>query len=216
MLFVLKEIAGFDSRYFIFPSGARLADGVAAAALVFEGTAAGARSVASGWGGFRGGGGLRPVDDLGDAQVVVHFFEFGVDEGLGEGRRALGFDDFDDLHGGFEPNGGGGGFVAQQLSKSVDCQVGQVAEFVGEAVGALLTEGEEGAGEVGERSRPEVDGSAVEARLFGGGGDGLACDEALEDTDLNRRQGVEWCGLGGGRHGTFSNLMLLPRVVISW
>ena len=69
----------------------------------------------------------------------------------------------------------------------------KVAEVVDEAVGAVLAEGEEGAGEVGEGAGPEVDGGAVNAGFFGGGGDGVTCDEALEDSHLNRRQSVELC-----------------------
>lgn len=35
--------------------------------------------------------------------------------------------------------------VAQDLSKSVECEAGEIAEFVQQLVGALLAEGEEGA-----------------------------------------------------------------------
>ncbi len=78
------------------------------------------------------------------------------DNRLEEDRGALGFDEFDNLHGGFEADRGGGLVVAEDLSKSVECEVGQVAEFVDNAVGALLAEGEEGAGEVREGTGPEV------------------------------------------------------------
>ena len=55
----------------------------------------------------------------------------------------------------------------------------------------MLTEGEIGAGKVGEGAGPEVDRGAVNAGFLSGGGDGKARDEALEHLDLNRRQGVE-------------------------
>ena len=163
--------------------GTGLADGVAAAALEFEGTAAGAGGVASDGGGL----GRFRWDDLGDAEVLVKCFDGRLEENGG----ALRLDEFGDLDGGPEANGGGGVLVAQDLSKSVDGEVSQVAEFVHNAVGALLAEGEAGAGEVGEGPSPEVDGGAVNAGFFGGGGDREARDEALEHLDLNRRQGVE-------------------------
>ena len=172
--------------------GTGLADGIAAAAFVFQGTATGAGSVAADRSGFHGRGPrgrFRWVDDFSDAEIVVHLFELGV----GQGRGALEFHEFDDFHSGFEPDRGGGFVVAQDLSKSVDCEVGEVAEFVDEAVGALLAQCEEGAGEVGQGAGPEVDGGAVDAGFVGGGGDGVACDEAFEDLQLNRRQSVEMC-----------------------
>ena len=52
-----------------------------------------------------------------------------------------------------------------------------------------MTEGEIGAGKVGEGAGPEVDRGAAD--FLSGGGDGKARDEALEHLDLNRRQGVE-------------------------
>ena len=176
--------------------GTGLADGIAAAAFVFQGTATGTGSVAADRGGFHGRGlrgRFRWVDDFSDAEIGVHLFEFWVGQRRRKRRGALGFDEFDDLHGGFEPDRGGGFVVAQDLSKSVDCEVGEVAEFVDEAVGALLAQCEEGAGEVGQGAGPEVDGGAVDAGFVGGGGDGVACDEAFEDLQLNRRQSVEMC-----------------------
>ena len=80
-----------------------MADRVAAAALVLKGTAAGAGGVAPDWGGFRSGCRFRWADDLGNAEVGVEFFEFGV----GEGGGALSFDEFDDLHGDLQANRGG-------------------------------------------------------------------------------------------------------------
>ena len=124
---------------------------------------------------------------LGQAEILVEFF----DRRLEEDRGALGFDEFDDLHGGFESYGCRGLLVAQNVSKSVECKVGESAEFVDYLVGALLAEGEEGAGEVREGAGPEVDGGAVDPGFAGRGGDGEARDKALQHLDLNRRQGVE-------------------------
>ena len=129
------------------------------------------------------------VFHLGQAEILVESF----DNRLEEDRGALGFDEFDDLDGGFEADRGGGLVVAEDLSKSVDGEVGQVAEFVHNPVGALLAEGEEGAGEVREGAGPEVDRGAVDPGFAGRGGDGEARDEALQHLDLNRRQGVELC-----------------------
>ena len=131
---------------------------------------------------------------LGEAEVLVDF----LDGRLEEDRGALRFDEFGDFHRGFEADRGGGVFVAQDLSKSVDGEVGQVAEFVEHLVGALLSEGEEGAGEVRESAGPEVawlefEGGAVDTGFPGSSGNGEACDEALQHLNLNRRQGVELC-----------------------
>ena len=69
----MNEIAGFVSRY-LFSSGPGLADRVAATALVFEGTAAGAGGVAPDLDVFRANCRLRWVNDLGNAEVGGHFF----------------------------------------------------------------------------------------------------------------------------------------------
>ena len=126
----------------------RLPDWVAAATLEFERTAARAGGVASHGGGL----GWFRWDDLGQAEILVESF----DRRLEEDRRSLGFDEFGDFDGGFEADRGGGVLVAENLSKSVDGEVGQVAEFVHNAVGALLAQGEEGTGEIGEGTGPEV------------------------------------------------------------
>ena len=126
---------------------------------------------------------------FGQAEILVESF----DSRLEEDRGALRFDEFGDFHRGFEADRGGGVFVAEDLSKSVDGEVGQVAEFVEHLVGALLAEGEEGAGEVREGAGPEMDGGAVDTGFPGSSGNGEACDEALQHLNLNRRQGVELC-----------------------
>ena len=119
----------------------------------------------------RGGSGLGWLLYLGEAEVLVDF----LDGRLEEDRGALRFDEFGDFHRGFEADRGGGVFVAQDLSKSVDGEVGQVAEFVEHLVGALLSEGEEGAGEVRESAGPEVawlefEGGAVDTGFPGSSG----------------------------------------------
>ena len=138
----MGETAGLVS------GGARLPDRVAATALVLERTTARAGGVASDGGGL----GRFRWDDLGQAEILVDSF----DSRLEEDRGALGFDEFGDLDGRFEADRGGGLVVAEDLSKSVDGEVGQVAEFVHNAVGALLAQGEEGTGEIGEGTGPEV------------------------------------------------------------
>ena len=89
------------------------------------------------------------------------------DSRLEEDLGALRFDEFGDLDGGPEANGGGGVLVAEDLSKSVDGEVGQVAEFVHNAVGALLAQGEEGTGEIGEGTGPEAGREARPGGLAG-------------------------------------------------
>ena len=59
--------------------------------------------------------------------------------------------------------------------------------------------GEQGAGEAGVLLGPEMDGGPVNASGFGGGRDGLACNESLKDVLLNGSEGVEKCRVGG--HG---------------
>jgi len=48
------------------------------------------------------------------------------------------------VHGGLEPSGGGGVFVTQKVSKSVDGKLGQTPKFVNQAIGLILPDGEEG------------------------------------------------------------------------
>ncbi len=67
------------------------------------------------------------------------------------------------FHRGFETDGGGGILVTQQLSKSVDCQVGEVTQFIENAFGPRVAAVEEGAGEVGVVAGPIVDGGTVDA-----------------------------------------------------
>ena len=109
-----------------------MADGVAAAAFVFERTAAGARGVAAGVLNPRGrlGGRSRGLGDLVELEVAVDAVELDLGEGGFADRRALRFDEFDDLHRGFESYGGWGGFVTQNVSKSVECEAGEATEFV--------------------------------------------------------------------------------------
>ena len=40
---------------------------------------------------------------------------------------------------------------------------------------------------------PPMDGGAMDSGGFGGGGDGLACNESLQDVLLNGSEGVEKC-----------------------
>ena len=170
---------------------------VAAAAFVFERTAAGARGVASDV--WRLGGRLRGLGDLVELEVAVDVVELDLGEGGLADRRALRFDQFDDLHGGFESDGCRGLLVAQNVSKSVECEVGETAELVQEEFGSVVAGSEQGAGDGGVFLGPEVDGGPVNAADFGGGGDGLAYDESLKDILLNGRERVEDGRFGG--HG---------------
>ena len=52
------------------------------------------------------------------------------------------------------------------MSKSVECEVGETAEFVYEEISTVVTGGEQGAGEVGVILGPEMDGGALDAGLF--------------------------------------------------
>ena len=97
------------------------------------------------------------------------------------------------------------------MSKSVDCEFGQIPEIVKEAIGLILPGGEEGLGEGGVLAGPEMDGGPVDAGVLGGGGDGLACDEGLEHLLLNGRKTVEKCRIGVAGHEIFPDLRLLPR-----
>jgi hypothetical protein len=100
---------------------------------------------------------------------------------------ALGVDHFDDFHGGLEARGGRGFVVTENVSKSVDCQVGEVAEFVDQAGGALVAEVGQDLVKARDAAGPKVNRAAVEAGLLGGGADGRARGEALQDLHLDGR-----------------------------
>ena len=51
--------------------------------------------------------------------------------------------------------------------------------------------GQQGTGEAGIFLGPEMDRGAVDAGGFGGGRDGLACNESLKDVLLNGSERVE-------------------------
>ena len=70
------------------------------------------------------------MGDLVELEVAVAAVELDLGEGGFADRRALRFDEFDDLHGGFEPDGCRGLLIAQNVSKSVECEVGEAAEFM--------------------------------------------------------------------------------------
>ena len=99
----------------------------AAAAFVFERTAAGARGVTTGV--------LSPPGPV-SRPVSSPVWRPGRGGGVGgrgrcvTDRRALRFDELDDFHGGFESYGCRCLLVTQNVSKSVECEVGEAAEFV--------------------------------------------------------------------------------------
>ena len=101
---------------------------VTAAAFVFERTAAGARGVTADVLGLRGRFGGS--GDLVELEVAVDAVELDLGKGGFADRRTLRFNKFDDFHGGFESYGGRGGFVTQNVSKSVECEAGEATEFV--------------------------------------------------------------------------------------
>ena len=72
-------------------------------------------------------GGLR---DLVELQVAVEAVELDLSDGSFADGGALRFNEFDDLHGGFKSDRCRGLLVTQNVSKSVECEVGEAAEFV--------------------------------------------------------------------------------------
>ena len=159
------------------------------------------------------GGWLGGFSDLVELEVAVDAIELDLGDGGFAERGALGFHEFDDFHGGFEAGGGGGFAVAEDLSKSVECEAGEVSELFQETVGSVVASGEEDTGEVRVFLGPEVDGGAVNAGRFCGGGDGLACDESLQYLLLNGSKSVEKCRVGcrvGGH--VFPTHRLLRRI----
>ena len=133
--FISNEIAGFvlGKNVLRWSGGAGgLANGVAAAALVFERTAAGAGGVASHVLGLacRLGAWFGSLRDLVELQVAVEAVELDLGDGSFADGGALRFNKFNDLHGGFESDGCRGLLVTQNVSKSVDCEVGETAEVV--------------------------------------------------------------------------------------
>ncbi len=126
------------------------------------------------------------LGEIGEDAVVVQLLLE-----LGQFGRPLVLHDFDDLHGGLEAGGGGGVLVAENVSKSVDCQAGEVTEFVEKALGPGVPGFEEHGSESGVVAGPIVYGGPVDAGAFGGSGDGLPGDEGLEDVLLYGVEGVE-------------------------
>ena len=120
-----------------------------------------------------------------ELEVALETVELHLGNGGFADGGTLRFDEFDDLHGGFESDGCRGVLITQNVSKSVECEVGQVAEFVDDAFRPVLAGGQEDPGEVGVFLVPEVDGGAMQASRFGGGGDGLSGDEGLQYLLLN-------------------------------
>jgi hypothetical protein len=55
----------------------------------------------------------------------------------------------------------------------------EIGEFVDDSFRSILPGGEESTGEGGMVAGPEVDGAAMDAAPFGGGGDGGSFDESF-------------------------------------
>ena len=152
-MIVLNKFAGFVSRYFVLEirrrgfAAAAAAGGVTADILGFRGL----------WYG---------LGDFVELEIAVGAVELDFGDGGFAERGALSFHEFDDFHGGFEAGGSGGFTVAEYLSKSVECEAGEVSEFVQETIGSVVAGGEGDTGEAGVFLGPEVDGGAVNGSLF--------------------------------------------------
>ena len=70
------------------------------------------------------------MGDLVELEVAVDAVELDLGQSGFAECGTLGFDEFDDLHGGFESYGCRGLLVTQNVSKSVECEVGEATEFV--------------------------------------------------------------------------------------
>ena len=86
------------------------------------------------------------MDDLVELEAGVDAVELDLGKGGFADRRALRFDELDDLHGGFESYGCRGLLVTQNVSKSVECEA---AEFVEQEFRSVMAGCEQSAGEVG-------------------------------------------------------------------
>ena len=75
--------------------------------------------------------------------------------------------EFDDFESGFETGGRRGVLVAENVSKSVECELAYRGEFVQEGLCTLLTRSEERAGERRGSASPETDGAAMNAAFAG-------------------------------------------------
>lgn len=132
-----------------------------------------------------------------ELEVTVEAVELDFGNGGFADAGTLRFDEFDDFQGGFESHGCRGLLVTQDLSKSVEREVGKIAEFFDETLRPVVAGAQENPGKAGVFLAPEVDGGAMQAGLFGGGGDGLPDDEGLQYLLLNGSERVEECRVGG-------------------
>ena len=65
-----------------------------------------------------------------ELEVAVDAVELDLGQSSFAECGTLRFDELDDLHGGFESYGCRGLLVTQNVSKSVECEAGETAEFV--------------------------------------------------------------------------------------
>ncbi len=69
--------------------------------------------------------------------------------------------------------------ITEKVSKGVARHLAEIGEFVDDSFRSILPGGEESTGEGGMVAGPEVDGAAMDAAPFGGGGDGGSFDESF-------------------------------------
>lgn len=90
--------------------------------------------------------------------------------------------------GGFQPDSGRGGGILQKVVQSVQREGGQLAQTVFHFGGVISLSGVDSRFECGLGAKPIVNCSAMNAGLFGCGGDGLPMGEGGDDLGLSRRQ----------------------------
>jgi len=161
---------------------------VQAAAFEFEPTAAGTDFVAAG---FRAGAadGLcrlcRVVHWWGPGLRVVDGDFFDWDDHLLFGRRGCG-GQLDYCEGGFQAGGGWGFGIGEEVVKGLDGEVGFRFHLFTEVEGATVLGVGEGLLEGEVIAAPVVDGVAMDAGLFRGGGGGYAVGQGVDDFELLR------------------------------
>ena len=105
-----------------------------------------------------------------------------IPAGIG-GMRAL-----QDGEGRFQPDGRRGADILEQVVESVHRAGGQLAQPVIQFVGVFGPRSLDGDFECRLGADPMMDGGAVDAGIFGRGGDGLPSSQGLDDLSLSGRQ----------------------------
>jgi len=89
---------------------------------------------------------------------------------------------------GFQPDGRRGADILEQVVESEQRAGGQLADAVIQLRGVLGLRSLNGDFEGGLGADPMMDGGAVDAGLFGCGGDGLPLGQGFDDLNLNGGQ----------------------------